>query len=165
MFTSRRKEHNAIEADTRIERPPSEVFAFCADLRNMPRYSGDVVAVDLVRSGVYRWVIQGPGGVRIRWTVKVTERHENTLMRYETAPFPGIRATWEFRFAPGGNPDETEVREVMSAPLGRASRAVLASMGKFPAEEVLANLRRLKQVMETGRVTDRSYAVAGRNFA
>lgn len=101
----------------------------------------------------------------MRWIVRVTERHENTLMRYETTPFPGARATWEFRFARGRNPDETEVREVMSAPLGRAGRAVLASIGKFPAEEVRANLHRLKQVMETGEVTDRSYAVGGRKFA
>jgi len=38
----------------------------------------------------------------------------------------------------------------------------LALIGKFPAEEVRANLHRLKQVMETGNVTDTSYAVRGK---
>src|SRR5262245_57472643 len=33
---------------------------------------------------------------------------------------------------------------------------------KFPAEEVSSNLHRLKEVMETGRVTDTSYSVAGK---
>jgi hypothetical protein len=50
----------------------------------------------------------------------------------------------------------------MKAPLGRLGRAALALMGKFPAEEVSANLHRLKQVVETGKVTDTSYSVPGK---
>jgi hypothetical protein len=38
----------------------------------------------------------------------------------------------------------------------------IALIGKFPVEEVSSNLHRLKQVLETGRVTDTSYAVAGK---
>ena len=50
----------------------------------------------------------------------------------------------------------------MKAPLGRLGRAALALIGKFPAEEVSANLHRLKEVMETGSVTDTRYSVAGK---
>jgi len=50
----------------------------------------------------------------------------------------------------------------MKAPLGRLGRAALALIGKFPAEEMSSNLHRLKEVMETGRVTDTSYSVAGK---
>jgi uncharacterized membrane protein len=50
----------------------------------------------------------------------------------------------------------------MKAPLGRLGRAALALIGKFPAEEVSANLRRFKELMETGKVTDTSYSVAGK---
>jgi hypothetical protein len=42
-----------------------------------------------------------------------------------------------------------ELREVMKTPLGRVGRAALALIGKFPSEEVSANLQ---EVMETGRV-------------
>jgi hypothetical protein len=51
---------------------------------------------------------------------------------------------------------------VMTSPLGKIGRAAFALIGKHPAEEVTANLHRLKQVMETGKVTDTSYAVAGK---
>jgi len=43
----------------------------------------------------------------------------------------------------------------------RLGRAALALIGKFPAEEQSSNLHRLKEVLETGRVTDTSYSVAG----
>ncbi len=47
-------------------------------------------------------------------------------------------------------------------PFGRLGRAALGVTGKSPAEEVSSNLHRLKQIMETGRVTDTSYSVAGK---
>jgi hypothetical protein len=50
----------------------------------------------------------------------------------------------------------------MTVPLGTLGRAALALIGKFPAHEVYANLRRLKQIMEVGRVTDTSYSVPGK---
>jgi hypothetical protein len=51
---------------------------------------------------------------------------------------------------------------VMKTPLGRLGIAALALMGKSPAEEQTANLHRLKQILETGRVTDTRHAVAGK---
>jgi hypothetical protein len=63
-----------------------------------------------------------------------------------------------------GGAGETLVREVMKPPLGRLGRALLAFIGKFPAEEVTANLHRLKQIMETGKVTDTSYFVKSKSF-
>ncbi len=82
-------------------------------------------------------------------------------------PQPNGHFTWTenllgIRFARESGAGETEFREAMRAPLGRLGRAALALVGKFPAEEVPANLHRLKQVMETGRVTDTSYSVAGK---
>jgi uncharacterized membrane protein len=97
-----------------------------------------------------RWTIQGPLGIRANWTIKVTEERVNELIRYETTAPPGLRTTWEIHFAPASAAGETDVREVMEAPLGRLGRAALALIGKFPSEEVTANLHRLKQVMETG---------------
>jgi hypothetical protein len=57
---------------------------------------------------------------------------------------------------------QTEVREVMRTPLGPVGRAALALIGKFPLQEMRSNLHRLKEVMETGSVSDTSYSVAGK---
>jgi hypothetical protein len=40
----------------------------------------------------------------------------------------------------------------METPLGRVGRAALALIGKFTSEEVSANVHRLKEVMEMGRM-------------
>lgn len=155
-------DENAIAASVTIRRPIEEVFAFYRDFRNLPAFLGDVMAVELVGPATSRWTIQGPLGIQANWTITVTEEHANELIRYETVALPGLKTCWEIRFARGAGDGETDVREVMQPPLGILGRTALALIGKFPAEEVRSNLRRLKEVTETGRVTDTSHSVPGK---
>ena len=153
---------NVIEVNVLIRRPREAVFSFYRDFRNLPRFLGDVMAVEQVDSAVSRWTIQGPLGVRLAWTIRVIEERPNELIRYRTDNLPLLTTYWEIHFAPGPRVGETEVREVMKAPLGGLGRAALAPIGKFPDKEVASNLNRLKQLIETGRVADTSYSVAGK---
>jgi uncharacterized membrane protein len=158
----RQRHQNTIEGRVTIRRSVEDVFRFYRDFRNLPSFLGDVMAVEPIGRATSRWTIQGPVGIRVNWTIRVTEERTNELIRYETVALPGLRTYWEIDFGPGFEAGETEVREVMQLPLGKLGRAALVLIGKFPAKEVSSNLHRLKEVMETGRVTDTSYAVAGK---
>ncbi|WBB65366.1 SRPBCC family protein [Micromonospora sp. WMMD812] len=157
-----RHRDNAVEARVTIERPVADVFSFYRDLENLPRFLGDVLGVERTGPATYRWTIEGPLGVRLRSTVRLTEERTNELIRYETRTAPGMRTEWAVHFAPGSGPTRTEVHEVLTTPLGRLGHAALILIGKPPATEVAANLRRLKQLLETGEVTDTDHAVAGK---
>ena len=155
-------DENTIEGAVTIRRPVEEVFGFYRDFTNLPSFLGDVMAVKQVGPATFKWTIQGPLGIRVNTTIKVTEVRPNKLIRYETVGVAGLKGSWEIHFATGSEPGETEVRSVMKIPLGRLGRVALALIGKFPAEEQSSNLHRLKEVLETGRVTDTSYSVAGK---
>jgi len=155
-------DENTIEGRITIRRPVEEVFEFYRDFRNLPRFLGDVMAVEQIDPATFRWIIQGPLGSRVNWTIKVKEERTNELIRYESVGVPGLKGSWEVHFAPASEPGETEVHAVMKIPFGRLTRAALALIGKFPAEEQSSNLHRLKEVLETGRVTDTSYSVPGK---
>jgi uncharacterized membrane protein len=155
----RPSDSHAIESTVTIHRPVEEVYRFYRDFRNLPRYLGDVMAVEPIDSVTSRWTIQGPLGVQVHWIITVTEDRPNTLIRYRAA---GSRSVWEIHFSEGREAGSTDVREVLRSPLGHFGRAALALIGKLPEKEVAANLLRLKQLMETGRVTDTSYAVPGK---
>jgi uncharacterized membrane protein len=162
MTSLPRQDKDTIEANVTIRCAVEDVFKFYRDFTNLPRFLGDVMAIEHIGPTMSRWTIQGPLGIRGNLTIKVTEERTNELIRYETVTFPGLRTYWEIHFCPGSQARETEVRERMKTPLGRLGRAALGLMGKVPAEEVSSNLRRLKEIMETGRVTDTSYSVAGK---
>jgi len=156
------RDASTIEAGVIIHCAVDKVFRLYRDFQNLPRFLGDVIAVEQINPADSRWTVQGPLGIRADWTIRVTEERPDELIRYETVAWLGLRTCWEIHFAPGSEAGETQVREVMKAPLGRLGRAALALIGKFPAEEVSANLHRLKELMETGKVTDTSYSVAGK---
>lgn len=151
-----------IESTVVIQRPVEEVFRFYRDFANLPRFLGDVLTVDAIGPLTSRWTIEGPLGIHVHWTVQVTEVRPDELIRYETITSPALKTRWEVYFSRTANAEQTRVREVMRTPLGGLGRAALALIGKPAAEEVAANLRRLKELMETGRVTDLSHAVAGK---
>lgn len=153
---------NAVEARVTIERPVPDVFGFYRAFENLPRFLGDVMAIEQIGSATFRWTIEGPLGIRLRSTIKLTEERINELIRYETTSVPGMRTYWAVHFAPGPGPARTQVHEVLKTPVGKLGRTALTLVGKPPAKEVAANLRRLKQVMETGEVTDTDRAVAGK---
>ncbi|MFC0504058.1 SRPBCC family protein [Micromonospora costi] len=153
---------HAVEASVTIDRPVRDVFAFYRDFENLPRFLGDVMVVERTGPATFRWTIQGPLGLRLRSSIRVTEERTNELIRYETTAAPALRGQWVVRFAPASGPGRTEVHETLTTPFGRLGLAALALMGKPPAAETAANLRRLKQLLETGEVTDTDHAVAGK---
>jgi len=160
MF-SRERTSARCEESIVIERPVEDVFAFYQDFRNLPDFLGDVVRVQATGDRTSRWTIKAPLGLELHWTVVVTDMLPNAFIAYQTES-AAAPARWEVSFSPGTHPGTTLVREVMSMPGGLIARAALAAVGKPPAKEVRANLKRLKELLETGHVTTMDYAVAGK---
>jgi uncharacterized membrane protein len=156
-----RKSYWSIYESIVIEQPVEDVFAFYQDFRNLPAFLGDVVQVELTGDRTSRWTIKAPLGLELHWTVTVTDIRPNAFITYRTEP-AAASTLWEISFSPGTAPRTTVVREVMTMPGGRIAEAALAAVGKPPAKEVRANLKRLKELLETGQVTTKDYAVAGK---
>jgi len=149
-----------IEDTVVIARSVEDVFAFYQDFRNLPQFLGDVMRVEIVDTCTSRWTIRAPFGVELRQTVVITDMRPNAFIAYRTkVPVP---VRWEVRFLPGTDPCTTLLRETMTLPGGPVAASALAAFGKPPRKEVRANLERLKELLETGRVTTLDYAVAGK---
>jgi|SRR5262245_30885635 len=150
-----------IEDSVVIARPLAEVFAFFRDFRNLPRFLGDVVDVQQVNETTFRWTVQGPFRVKLRWLSVVTEVRDNDHIFYEAGSEP-FKNRWEIYFSEASVPGDTLVREVMIEPGGKIIEAALALIGKHPSAEVHSNLHRLKQLVETGAGSDKSVSVSSR---
>ncbi|WP_407951856.1 SRPBCC family protein [Plantactinospora veratri] len=115
-----------------IRRPVPEVFAFYRDLENRARFLGDVISVERVGRAGYRWTIQGPLGIRLRSTVRLTEVRTDALIRYETTAPPWLRTHWTVHFTPAPDQGGTAVREVLTMPLGDLGHTVLTLPASRP---------------------------------
>jgi len=151
-----------IDGSVTIRRPVSQVYRFYRDFTNLPRFLGDVMAVQVTGPLTSHWTVQAPLGTFVNWNVQVTEEQPGKLLRYQTDTAAALRTCWELSFAEGANEAEANVRELMDLPLGRLGQAALALLGKPAAAEVAANLQRLKELMETGKVRTRTHSVKGK---
>jgi uncharacterized membrane protein len=70
----------------------------------------------------------------------------------------------QFRPAPGGRGTEVHVELRYDVPGGRIGQALARLTGREPRQEVGSDLRRLKQVLETGEAVLSETTLQGRGF-
>ena len=137
-----------------VNRPPAEVYAYWRDFQNLPRFMyhlEDVRPLDDRRS---HWVAKAPGGTTVEWDAEITDEAENQLIAWRSVEGATVPNAGSVRFAPAPADQGTEllVEIEYSPPGGRAGAAVARLFGEEPEQQMRDDLRRFKQVLETGEV-------------
>lgn len=141
-----------------IRRPPEELYAFWRDLRNLPSVMRHVQEVEVIHEYRSRWRVAGPGHTRVVWEALITEDKPNELLEWVTIDGDLAQHHGTVTFQPAAGNRGTIVRvNLVYRPLGGTFGAMVAKLfGGDPAMEIRTDLRRLKQLMETGEVADGS---------
>jgi uncharacterized membrane protein len=134
--------------------PVEEVYGFWRDFENLPRFMAHLESVVVQDDRRSRWTAKGPGGKTFSWDAEITEDRPNELIAWRSAPGAEVRNTGTVRFlpAPGGRGTEVRVDLTYAPPAGLLGASVAKLFGKEPGEQIEGDLRRFKQVMETGEV-------------
>jgi uncharacterized membrane protein len=147
-------EANSVRAVT-IARSRDELYAFWRDLRNLPRFMENVKSIEVLESGRSRWVVAGPAGKDVEWVSEITEDVPGDRIAWRTTEDADIEHSgWiEFRDGPTGR--GTEVRAFISydPPAGTVGKLVAKVLQREPRVQARRELRRFKQLMETGEVS------------
>lgn len=135
-----------------INRPVGELFAFWRDFRNLPSIMSHLQSVDVVSEKRSHWKAKAPGGFSVEWDAEIVNEKENALIAWESCEGSMVAHWGAVRFlkAPGERGTEVTV-EVEYEPIGGATGAAVAKLfGEEPSQQIEDDLRRFKQVMETG---------------
>jgi uncharacterized membrane protein len=146
--------HPIVLRSITVGRSPGEVYSFWNDFTNFPRFMQHVEAVEPAGEGRSRWRVTGPGGTRAEWTSEIVERRENELIAWRCVDTSELYNAGKvtFREAPRGEGTVVTVEMQYAPPGGRIGAALLKLFRKEPGQQVIDDLRRFKQVMETGEV-------------
>lgn len=141
-------------AATTVNRPPDAVYRFWRDLENLPRFSYHLLSVRPTTGGRSHWVALGPAGMTVSWDAEIVEDVPAERLSWRSLPGGDVDTSGcvEFRRAPGGRGTEVTVELRTSVPGGRAGRAAAMIAGEHPAQQAEDDLRRFKQILETGEV-------------
>ena len=137
-----------------VNRPVTEVFGFWQDFENLPRFMSHLQSVQTTGAGRSHWKTEGPAGQTVEWDAEVIETRPNETIAWRSLPGADVdnSGAVHFRAAPGDRGTEVVVDLHFDAPGGSVGRLMAKLMGKDPSQQVGGDLRRFKQVLETGEV-------------
>lgn len=138
-----------------INRPADEIFAFWRDFSNLPRFMNHLERVEVTDSRRSHWVAQAPAGSVVEWDAEVTDERPNDSIAWHSQEGADVENSGEVRFerAPGGRGTLVRVEMRYRPPGGMVGAMVAKLFREEPRQQVRDDLRRLKQVLETGEVT------------
>ena len=138
---------------TTVNRPPDALYRFWRDFSNAPRFMQRVEAVQASGERRTHWRAKGPAGLAVEWDAELTEERPGELIAWRSLGDTPFRHSGIVRFepAPAGRGTVVTV-EMEYAPPGGAVTATAAKLIGYAPEQQLEDLRRFKQIMETGLV-------------
>jgi uncharacterized membrane protein len=145
-----------------IGRTPSEIYEFWRNVENLPRFMEYLDSVRVLDERRSSWKAKGPAGSQYEWHAEITEDRPGELIAWRSLPPADGFNMGVVRFVPAPRDQGTEVHvELRYEPPAGALGAVFARLfGREPGQEVMSDLRRLKQVLEMGNVMRSDASVA-----
>jgi uncharacterized membrane protein len=142
-----------LRAAITVKRSREEVYRFWHDFENFPRFMVHVDSVDM-SDGRSHWKVRGPAGKTVEWDAEIIEDRPGELIAWCSAESSSVPNSGSVQFsdAPGGRGTEVRVTLRYHLPGGKVGSVVARLLGEHPEQQVRDDLRRFKQVMETGEV-------------
>jgi uncharacterized membrane protein len=137
-----------------INRPVEEVYRFWRDLTNLPSFMHHLASVEVTGSGRSHWTANAPAGRAVDWDAEIVEDKPNQRLAWRSLDGSQVTNSGWVSFTPAPGDGGTEVRVELSydPPGGALGKVVAKLFGEEPQQQVTDDLRRLKQVLETGEV-------------
>jgi uncharacterized membrane protein len=126
-----------------VNRSPEELYNFWRDQ-----------SIQVTGERRSHWVTKGPAGTRVEWDSEITEDRPNELIAWRSVEGADVYNAGSVRFAPkpGGRGTIVKVDMEYYPPGGIAGTAFAMLFNESPEQQIYDDLRRLKQVIETGEV-------------
>jgi len=143
-----------LTATTTIRKSAAEVYAFWRDLENLPTFMAHLEKGRATGDRTSHWVADAPFGKNVEWDAEITDDVPVEKIGWRStgnADVPNAGTVW-FVPAPDGMSTEVHVDLTYDIPGGAVGKAVAKYYGEEPHQQLDDDLRRLKQVLETGEV-------------
>ena len=137
-----------------VNRPAEEVYRYWKDLQNLPKFMFHLESVEPKGEDRYHWVAKAPLGQTVEWDADVVEDIPNEIIAWRSTEDADVPNSGSVRFvpAPGDRGTEVIVELDYQLPGGAIGDTIARMFGEEPQQQIKDDLRRFKQVVETGEV-------------
>jgi uncharacterized membrane protein len=144
---------HVVEAMT-INRPAIELYNHWRRMVDLPRFMDHLVAVRVIDQRRSHWIAKAPAGRTVQWDAEIFNEIPGELIAWRTLPGAAVISAGSVRFkpAPTGRGTEVTIKLQYDPPAGKIGAAVAWLLGHDPSQTIHEDLRRFKQLMETGEL-------------
>lgn len=137
-----------------INRTPADLYQFWRDFANLPQVMDNLISVTVLDERQSDWIAKGPGGSQVRWRAQVTQDVENRLIAWRSEDNADFYNEGHVTFTPaqGGRGSVVTAQITYDPPAGFLGRIVAKILQREPEVQQRRDLRRFKQLMETGEI-------------
>lgn len=156
-----------VEKSVTINRPHEELYGFWRNFENLPRFMNHLESVHVTGGDRSHWVAKAPAGTTVEWDAEVYNEKENEMIAWRSLEGADVASAGSVHFTPAAAGRGTVVRVVLKydPPGGAVGAAVAKLFGENPEQQIEEDLRRFKQVMESGEVATTAGQPSGRAAA
>jgi uncharacterized membrane protein len=143
-----------VEERVTINRPVEELYRFWRNLETLPQFMRHLESVERVTDTLSRWRAKGPGGSTVEWNAEIINEVPNKVIGWRSIEGSDVVSAGSVNFEDAGPGRGTRVRVHLqySPPGGKMGAAFARLLGRDAATEIREDLRRFKQLLETGEV-------------
>ena len=144
-----------VDEEMPIHKSPQELYRFWRNLENLPRFMEHLHSVNVVSERVSHWVARGPAGFKVEWDAEIVNDIENELIGWRSLQGSQVDNGGSVRFDPMDEGRGTMVRVSLqyNPPAGYVGSLIARMFGDAPERTIAKDLRRFKELMETGNIT------------
>jgi uncharacterized membrane protein len=150
------------ETSIATTKSPEECYRFWRNVENLPRFMQNLESVRALDERRFHWVAKGP--TRMEWDGEITEDRPGAALAWHTLEGAQVPNAGSATFEPVPHGRGTIVRlSIHYSPVGGRLTAGLAKLlRQDPQSQVREDLRRFKQLLETGEIATTRGQPAGR---
>ena len=141
-----------VEESVTINRPIGELYRFWRNFENLPRFMNHLESVAMRDEGISHWVAKGPAGMRVEWDARIINEVSNKVIGWQSLEGSTIATAGSVNFDEEAYGTRVTVHLQYNPPGGRLGAAVAKLFGEEPNQTIREDLRRFKQLMETGEI-------------
>jgi uncharacterized membrane protein len=137
-----------------INRPRQELYEFWRDFRNLPLFMENIESVGIVDGNRSHWVVRGPADTDLEWDSVITEDLPGEAIAWQSVEGATVANSGrvQFRDSPNARGTVVNVTIAYDPPGGKLGKAFAKVFRREPKIQARQELRRFKQLMETGEV-------------
>lgn len=136
-----------------INRSAPELFAFYRDFANLATFMENVVRIEVRDPTHSHWEVKAAGGKTVEWDAIVTAEVENESITWQSAEGADVPNSGRVTFRDAGARGTVVTATIAYAPpAGVIGKMVAKLFQREPGIQARRDLRRFKQLMETGEI-------------